>query len=178
MRNPVPVVGRGSLRLPLGFGRYFTVFGGRFRDAPHWTTNACLLQYDDLRYETRGMSRPPRVDYHLPMRDFSVPALADAQRFVDRLVCSISQGAPVYMGCAGGKGRTGLVLACLAKTFGVSDPIDYVRLHYAAEAVETAAQERFVADFQPWALTREVLANARKLYRWRWFQNLTDFRGH
>jgi protein-tyrosine phosphatase len=56
----------------------------------------------------------------------------------------------VEIACAGGHGRTGTALACLAVLDGVPnrEAVAYVREHYAARAVETPWQRRFVARFQ------------------------------
>ncbi len=53
--------------------------------------------------------------------------------------------------CAGGRGRTGTALACLAILDGVPAPraVEYVREHYHRRAVETPWQRRFVARFRP-----------------------------
>lgn len=55
----------------------------------------------------------------------------------------------VEVACNGGRGRTGTALACLAILDGVpnSAAVGYVRDHYAARAVETPWQRRFVARF-------------------------------
>lgn len=51
--------------------------------------------------------------------------------------------------CAGGNGRTGTALACLAVLDGLpgDQAIAYVRRHYAPHAVETPWQRRFVTRF-------------------------------
>ncbi len=56
----------------------------------------------------------------------------------------------VEVACAGGKGRTGTALACLAILDGVppGEAVAYVRAHYQAHAVETPWQRRFVARYR------------------------------
>jgi protein-tyrosine phosphatase len=56
----------------------------------------------------------------------------------------------VEIACAGGHGRTGTALACLAVLDGLPgrQAIAYVRAHYASRAVETPWQRRFVARFR------------------------------
>jgi protein-tyrosine phosphatase len=58
-------------------------------------------------------------------------------------------GEHVEVGCAGGIGRTGTVLACMAILAGVGahEAVDWVRRHYHAHAVETPEQERWVREF-------------------------------
>lgn len=51
----------------------------------------------------------------------------------------------VFVGCIGGHGRTGTVLAALVKKMsGIEDSITYVRTHYCAKAVETVGQVNFL----------------------------------
>ncbi|AWS47868.1 protein phosphatase [Streptosporangium sp. 'caverna'] len=56
----------------------------------------------------------------------------------------------VEIACAGGRGRTGTALACLAVLDGVPsrEAVAYVRKHYASRAVETPWQRRFVTRFR------------------------------
>ncbi|HZK51083.1 MAG TPA: protein phosphatase, partial [Actinomycetota bacterium] len=55
----------------------------------------------------------------------------------------------VEIACAGGHGRTGTALACLAVLDGVPnrEAVAYVREHYSLRAVETPWQRRFVSRF-------------------------------
>ena len=59
-------------------------------------------------------------------------------------------GVPyVEIGCLGGLGRTGTVLACMAVLAGV-DPLDavpWVRENYRSGAIETPDQESWVGWF-------------------------------
>jgi len=58
------------------------------------------------------------------------------------------QGQNVLVGCRGGTGRTGTILACLAVLAGVPAPcaVRWVRDRYRAGAVETELQEAWVVD--------------------------------
>ena len=55
----------------------------------------------------------------------------------------------VEVACAGGHGRTGTALACLAILDGVpsSEAVAFVRQGYDPHAVETFRQRRYVARF-------------------------------
>jgi protein-tyrosine phosphatase len=68
-----------------------------------------------------------------------LPALAEAWRR--------AEAERVEVGCAGGRGRTGTALACLAILDGVpsSEAVVFVREHYDHRAVETRRQRRYVA---------------------------------
>ncbi|MFF4382764.1 protein phosphatase [Kitasatospora sp. NPDC001547] len=78
--------------------------------------------------------------------DFRLPAdradAADAFREAwDR-----SATERVELACAGGRGRTGTALACIAVLDGVppTEAVAYVREHYSRHAVETPWQRKFV----------------------------------
>jgi len=59
----------------------------------------------------------------------------------------------VEVGCLGGSGRTGTVLACMAILAGVApgEAVGWVRSAYRPEAVEAAEQEAWVEWFGGWA---------------------------
>jgi hypothetical protein len=63
------------------------------------------------------------------------------------------RGGLLEVGCLGGSGRTGTVLACMAVLAGVpsAQAVAWVRAAYRAEAVETADQEAWVRWFAEWA---------------------------
>lgn len=82
--------------------------------------------------------------------DFGAPADVDAAHgAIKRALEAARQGERVEIGCLGGLGRTGTVLACMAVLAGVpsDDAVEWVRRNYRAGAVETHAQERFVQAF-------------------------------
>jgi protein-tyrosine phosphatase len=58
-------------------------------------------------------------------------------------------GQGVEIGCIGGLGRTGTVLACMAVLAGVasSEAVAWVREHYRSSAIETPDQESWVEWF-------------------------------
>ncbi|MBU1048977.1 hypothetical protein KKG90_03020, partial [Candidatus Bipolaricaulota bacterium] len=82
-------------------------------------------------------------DYGLPSHD------AEA---IDQIIAAFNRaknGERLEIGCIGGLGRTGTVLACMAILGGVpaADAVAWVRANYNAQAVETAAQEAWVLQF-------------------------------
>jgi hypothetical protein len=82
--------------------------------------------------------------------DFGVPA--DDARAAGQIEAAFARaraGQTVEIGCVGGLGRTGTVLACMAVLAGVepSKAVTWVRRNYRPEAVETSSQERWVAWF-------------------------------
>ncbi len=94
--------------------------------------------------------QPPWTHDHLEWPDFGVPEeaarVAGALRIVLNRACGRDR---VEVGCLGGHGRTGTALACLAIMSGhpSSDATAWVRANYCTDAVETAQQEAFIADF-------------------------------
>ncbi|WP_424532453.1 protein-tyrosine phosphatase family protein [Sphaerisporangium viridialbum] len=96
---------------------------------------------------------PPPVPWEsrwLRWPDFWLPsdrtATGDALR--EAWACAATER--VEIACAGGSGRTGTALACLAVLDGVPnrEAVAYVRRHYSSHAVETPWQRRFVARFR------------------------------
>ena len=82
--------------------------------------------------------------------DYGVPK--DPQGAASQIIETFRRarsGDRVEVGCLGGLGRTGTVLACMAVLSGVapSSAVRWVREHYRAEAVETVEQEAWVGWF-------------------------------
>lgn len=80
-------------------------------------------------------------DFRLPdSTDEAVAALCEAH--------ARSTTERVEIACGGGIGRTGAALSVLAVMSGIpaDDAVAWVREHYHRRAVETAAQERWVAE--------------------------------
>jgi protein-tyrosine phosphatase family protein len=86
--------------------------------------------------------------------DFGLPADPDvAARQIADAFLRARGGELVEVGCLGGSGRTGTVLACMAVLAGVpqAEAVAWVRRAYRPQAVETAEQEAWVAWFAGWA---------------------------
>jgi protein-tyrosine phosphatase len=97
--------------------------------------------------------RPPPVAWEnrwLSWPDFGLPSDRRATR--DALLEALARAETqrIEVACAGGHGRTGTALACLAVLDGVPNgkAVAYVREHYSPSAVETPWQRRFVARFR------------------------------
>lgn len=82
--------------------------------------------------------------------DFGLPSRPDdAHRIIVAAYRRAQAGERVEIGCLGGLGRTGTVLACFAVLCGL-DPapaVEWVRTGYDRRAIETAEQEQWVAWF-------------------------------
>lgn len=98
-----------------------------------------------------GMWTPMGPAYLLGWQDFGLPynwTLA-AQLILD-IYNKATLGKWVEVGCIGGHGRTGTVLACMAVLAGQSakDAVKYVRTSYCKKAIETKEQEWWVSWFE------------------------------
>jgi Protein-tyrosine phosphatase len=95
---------------------------------------------------------PPEVGWDsrwVRWPDFGLPSDPAAAESALREAWARAESERVEIACAGGHGRTGTALACLAILDGVPsrEAVRYVRARYAAGAVETPGQRRFVARF-------------------------------
>lgn len=83
--------------------------------------------------------------------DFWLPSDRSQAGVVLREAWQRASDDRVEIACGGGKGRTGTALACLAIIDGVpaDQAVAFVRRHYAAGAVETPWQRRYVERFTP-----------------------------
>jgi hypothetical protein len=83
--------------------------------------------------------------------DFRLPADPAEFRVALQEVWERAADERVELACAGGTGRTGTALACLAVLDGVpaAEAVAFVRAGYRPWAVETPGQRRFVTRFQP-----------------------------
>jgi Protein-tyrosine phosphatase len=95
---------------------------------------------------------PPETPWEsrwLRWPDFALPAdRSQAQRYFAE-IWDRAERERVEVACAGGHGRTGTALACLAILDGVpaDQAVSFVRENYASRAVETPWQRRYVARF-------------------------------
>jgi protein-tyrosine phosphatase len=82
--------------------------------------------------------------------DFWLPSDRTATADALREAWARAEAERVEVACAGGRGRTGTALACLAVLDGVPhrEAVAYVRERYAPHAVETPWQRRFVSRFR------------------------------
>lgn len=160
----------GKLKLPLRPGKYFTVFGGPYKERPANMRGVKMAAEIKLAF-----------DVSIPTEDYSVPDKGALMVGLEEAVDLILSGQPVYVGCMGGMGRTGLFLAVLAKAFRVKSPVPYVRRKYYSHAVETDKQYSFVTKYKiPLAVRRKIKIARIKSYLnpFHWFEaDLTRWNG-
>lgn len=129
--------------LPLPTGRLIRGRGLRrpLPDGPVPAFGIYLLDSEppDFPWESRWLRWP----------DFGLPADPEAAARTLTEAWQRALAERVEVACAGGRGRTGTALACIAVLDGVpaSQAVAFVRQHYDRHAVETLRQRRFVARF-------------------------------
>ena len=93
---------------------------------------------------------PTTIAYTLHWPDFNIPpVLHTAAYTIVDVYNKARKGLWIEVGCIGGHGRTGTVLACMAVLSGMpwKDAIKWVRNTYCGEAIETIEQEWMVSWF-------------------------------
>lgn len=128
----------GYMPIPVGLGKMFAVQGGPF-DA----FDADVEGAFGLCLERRSI-KEPFATVSLDVPDFSTPKADELDHALAQLVAALYDERPAYIGCMAGRGRTGLAMACLAKSFGILAPVKHVRRWYTPHAVETSGQKAFV----------------------------------
>jgi protein-tyrosine phosphatase len=119
------------------FDGHRRLFGGSFFDAPepgHFLTINLMAESPQLVSDIYL----PIVDYSIPEDPFAMIQAFEAIRQSDK---------DAYVGCWGGKGRTGLFMSCFLKYLGQEDALKTVRRDYNEHAVETPEQMAFLDNF-------------------------------
>ena len=130
----------------------------RFPDGTEITASPLAARQEALEGRDYGLYMDPawapswEADLiHWP--DFGIPT--DPPTAAKQIVTAFERaqaGEGVEIGCIGGIGRTGTVLACMAILGGISasDAVEWVRANYKPDAVETDEQEGWVLWFGRW----------------------------
>ena len=155
---------RGYVALPMMWGSEFRVYGGPYMKIPKGMVGVKMAAEIKVPCEV-----------NIPTVDYQVPELEDMKDGLFQAVEYIASGRPVYAGCMGGIGRTGLFLAIVCKAWGITDPIAYVRANYYAHAVETDQQRKYVDQFviDPTILKMIKWAKVKNLFKFK--KVLTDY---
>lgn len=85
------------------------------------------------------------IVYNRAIPDFQIPTSGDLMNNILDLTYHLSQGKNCLVHCAGGSGRTGMVIAAIVKNLGVYDPVARIR-RVKSTYVETFEQELFLKN--------------------------------
>jgi hypothetical protein len=127
----------------------------RFPDGTQVTASSVASRQEDRPGRDFGLYMDPSwaptwAAEMIEWPDFGVPSEPEqaAKQIIDAFGRA-RQGQRVEIGCIGGVGRTGTVLACMAVLSGVlpEDAVEWVRDQYHPCAVETDQQASWVAWF-------------------------------
>lgn len=154
-------MGKSEKKPPLHFqleGEPVTIYGGSchhpdIEDADLYVSldvEQPVYYWEQPWYEDEG-----KKHIRFPIEDMFIPEDTEDFKFcIEHIQYALSQGKKVHVGCIGGHGRTGMVLAALIqesmgdnifdKEGNKISAIDYVRENYAKKAVETVPQILFL----------------------------------
>lgn len=103
----------------------------------------------DLGLYLDGCWKPDTIAYHVgcPDRNVPIPTVPQVLWMANHALTLAREGKRVEVGCIGGHGRTGLMLAVLATIIqpDIADAVKYVRENYCPHAIESDLQEWYVA---------------------------------
>ena len=103
------------------------------------------------------------ITYNGAIPDFKIPTEGDLVNYILDLTYHLASGHNCLVHCAGGSGRTGMVVAAIVQNFGVYDVVSRIR-KVKSTYVETAEQELFLKKM-PKALSSKLVKKKPLLAR-------------
>ena len=95
------------------------------------------------------------IVYHRAIPDFDIPTEGDLVDGILEITYQLAKGRNCLIHCAGGSGRTGMVVAAIVQNLGVNEVLSKIR-KVKSTYVETAAQEVFLKNV-PKALSKKIV---------------------
>ena len=94
---------------------------------------------------------PPARHVRIPIRDFSVPTVAELESAIEEIDSELAAGGVVYVHCWAGCGRTGVVVASWLVRHGMSpnDALARIAETRGVGCPQTLEQRLFVLDRTP-----------------------------
>lgn len=124
----------------------FKIYGGSC-SSPVITNADIYIGFDlSMRHSVSQYPWEPGESVLFPIPDMGVPKdVEEFKKMIKWLAVQLIANKLIHLGCIGGHGRTGMVLAALVtEVTGNKDSITYVRANYCHKAVESASQVRFL----------------------------------
>lgn len=114
-----------------------------------------LLDYIPYAAKANNLAGSQLAFLHVPIENFRTPDFQPVTTLIKELQPRLQEGAICYVHCAGGKGRTGTISACLlAGLYGQQAHVAFLRVQKAFETrgkggsfAESDEQERFVETY-------------------------------
>lgn len=95
------------------------------------------------------------IVYHRAIPDFNIPTEGDLVDGILEMTYQLAKGRNCLIHCAGGSGRTGMVVAAIVQNLGVTEVLSKIR-KVKSTYVETAEQEIFLKNV-PKALSKKIV---------------------
>jgi hypothetical protein len=134
---------------PLEIEPGFTIYGGAAASpvVKDCDIYVALDSYSGGEIKAYPWNTGGPIIVNFPITDMQVPKdVGEFKKMIAWLKVQGQAGKKIHVGCIGGHGRTGTLLAALMKEVtGNVDAISYVRKNYCTKAVESDAQVRFLA---------------------------------
>lgn len=139
------VVSCYSTHKPLEIGG-FKIYGGSCINPPIGMDIYVGLDLGMATHESAYPWNSTCVSVRYLIEDMKVPTnVPEFKKMISWLAVELKKGKKIHIGCIGGHGRTGLVLAALvASITGNKEAISYVRTNYCYKAVESNVQVQFL----------------------------------
>jgi hypothetical protein len=134
-------------RVPVKVGQY-TIKCSAYLDAPAWANSRNRIQFNGilLDYIWINIVKPYNVEF-VDWPDMHVVSVGYLDSLVDSSIKLLEKGAVLNIGCIGGHGRTGTLLAALImkiENLQAGAAIIEARKRYCELAIETNAQEKLL----------------------------------
>ena len=141
----------GEITFPFGMVKR-QILAGPFRSCPLSFGQRAVLRIK----LAKEIDAPAEIN--IPIKDFGIPEEdGEVYNALNAALEAMTHGHPVYVGCMGGIGRTGMFLSLLAKALGIDHPVKYVRANYLEYAVERDEQHEYIRRFDVEPLRKAVL---------------------
>lgn len=126
-----------------------TLIGGNCREhRRHADVNLYVALDASMEHPLFEIGKPIPHAIYYPIQNMKIPTRPDKfAALIDIIMAGLDKGLRIHVGCIGGHGRTGTVIAAVVARLGIApdnDAIAWVREHYCKKAVENKMQENFL----------------------------------